>query len=198
MWCIAAMLAVRKSQNKAKHLRKHTKYACIYIKTMKIIFFLLCLSANLHAQQSSSQAYDAMLRTMLSFSVPTITCTELQTKMKAETIVLLDAREPKEYAISHIAGAQNVGFQYFNTRNLKKVGKNASIVVYCSVGYRSEKVGEKLLKAGYKNVKNLYGSIFEWSNLGFPLVDMQDKPTDRVHAYDRIWGVWLRKGTPVY
>jgi rhodanese-related sulfurtransferase len=165
---------------------------------MKTIFFLLCLSANAYAQQSSSRAYDAMLRTRLSFSVPTITCTELQTKIKTETIALLDAREQKEFAISHIAGAQNVGFKYFNTKNLPKIDKNASIVVYCSVGYRSEKVGEKLLKAGYKNVKNLYGSIFEWSNLGFPLVDMQDKPTEKVHAYDRIWGVWLRKGTAVY
>ena len=165
---------------------------------MKLLLFFLCLSANLHAQQNSSHAYDAMLRSMLSFSVPTITCSELQMALKNGNITLLDAREPKEFAISHISGAQNVGFQYFNVKNLKKIDKNATIVVYCSVGYRSEKVGEKLLKAGFKNVKNLYGSIFEWSNLGLPLVDTQGKPTEKVHAYDKVWGVWLRKGSPVF
>jgi hypothetical protein len=71
-------------------------------------------------------------------------------------------------------------------------------VVYCTVGVRSEKVGEKLKAAGYQNVRNLYGSIFEWVNQGNPVVDNQGKPTQQVHAYSRVWGVWLNKGEKIY
>jgi rhodanese-related sulfurtransferase len=182
--------------------------------SLVFIAFFGCLSANANVwinarrattrvrpydiQPTMSSAYDAMLRGLLSFSVPTITCAQLNTAQKTEKIVLLDAREPKEYAVSHLAGAQNVGYDDFSIKNLKKLPKNAQIVVYCSVGYRSEKVGEKLQKAGYKNVKNLYGSIFEWVNEGFTVVDATEKPTENVHAFSKIWGVWLRKGRKVY
>jgi 3-mercaptopyruvate sulfurtransferase SseA len=76
--------------------------------------------------------------------------------------------------------------------------KQSNVVVYCSVGYRSERVGEKLLGAGYQHVHNLYGSLFEWVNEGNPVVDKQEKPTQRVHAYSRLWGVWLKRGEKVY
>jgi 3-mercaptopyruvate sulfurtransferase SseA len=70
--------------------------------------------------------------------------------------------------------------------------------VYCSVGYRSEKVSEQLRQAGYQTVYNLYGGIFEWKNQGHPVVNAEGEPTERVHAYNRSWGVWLKKGDKVY
>ena len=76
--------------------------------------------------------------------------------------------------------------------------KDASIVIYCSVGVRSEKIGEKLIAAGYTNVKNLYGSIFEWVNEGNAVYNMNGKATNRVHAYSKTWGIWLKKGVKVY
>ena len=66
--------------------------------------------------------------------------------------------------------------------------------MYCSVGYRSEKVSEKLIKAG----SNMYGSIFEWVNQGRPVYDSDGVPTDRVHAFDETWGAWLLKGEKVF
>ena len=42
---------------------------------------------------------------------------------------------------------------------------------------RSEKIGKKLLDMGYTNVKNLYGSIFEWANQGNILVDQKGSET---------------------
>src|SRR5690606_42136192 len=49
------------------------------------------------------------------------------------------------------------------------IPKQSTIVVYCAVGNRAERIGEKLLKAGYKHVYNLYGGIFEWMNQGNPV-----------------------------
>ncbi len=148
--------------------------------------------------QKISTTYDAMLRRRLSFTVPLINCEQLATVQKTESILLLDAREPSEFLVSHIAGARHVGYNFFELKNLPAVPKNTPIVVYCTVGYRSEKIGEKLITAGFTNVKNLYGSIFEWVNEGYPIVDNKEKPTDRVHAYSRAWSVWLQKGKKVY
>jgi predicted sulfurtransferase len=78
------------------------------------------------------------------------------------------------------------------------IPRNTPVVVYCSVGYRSEQIGEKLLQAGFTDVHNLFGSIFEWVNQGYPVFKNQSEQTNRVHAYSRSWGIWLQKGVKVY
>ncbi|NBP69657.1 MAG: rhodanese-like domain-containing protein, partial [Cytophagia bacterium] len=91
-----------------------------------------------------------------------------------------------------------VGYEDFNIENVKDLDKKTPIVVYCSVGYRSEKVTEKLKQAGFTNVSNLYGGIFEWINQGYKVVDSNEKETNNVHAYNKTWGIWLSKGNKVY
>lgn len=58
-------------------------------------------------------------------------------------------------------------------------------MVYCSVGYRSEKVGEQLQRAGYTQVRNLYGGLSEWMNAGNLPVAQGNAPTVRMHAFSR-------------
>lgn len=81
---------------------------------------------------------------------------------------------------------------------VKDVAKGSEIIVYCSIGKRSEKITQKLTKAGYSNVSNLYGGIFEWVNQGNNVVDLNNKNTNKVHAYSRFWGHWLDKGEKVF
>jgi len=71
-------------------------------------------------------------------------------------------------------------------------------VVYCSIGVRSEDIGEKLMDAGYNNVTNLYGGIFEWKNKGNQVYDTLGNETERVHAFNKHWGKLLSKGEKVY
>ena len=146
--------------------------------------------------QTNSRAYKVMLEGMYKHSVPTISCNELKKEQK--NVVLLDTRAKREYDVSHLPQARWVGYDEFNLKNVADLPKETPIVVYCTVGVRSEKVGEKLKAAGYQNVRNLYGSIFEWVNQGNPVVDNQGKPTQQVHAYSRVWGVWLNKGEKIY
>jgi hypothetical protein len=133
---------------------------------------------------------------MIKKTVPIIMVAELKTKKN--DVFLLDAREREEYEVSHLKNARFVGFKEFDIESVKDISKNAPIVVYCSIGVRSEKIGEKLLAAGYTNVRNCYGSIFEWVNQGNVVVDMDNKPTQKVHAYNKKWGVWVKKGERVY
>jgi len=145
--------------------------------------------------QTENGAFKAMLETMYKKTVPLVSVTELK---RMQNVVLLDTRARTEYDISHLPDARWVGYDDFDLKRVADIPKEANVVLYCSVGYRSERVGEKLQAAGYRHVHNLYGSLFEWVNQGNPVVDNAGKPTQRVHAYSRLWGVWLRKGKKVY
>jgi rhodanese-related sulfurtransferase len=138
-----------------------------------------------------------VLKRLNKESVPYIKVSELSDK---KNIVFLDAREPKEFKVSHIKGAIFVGYNNFYpkevTANIKD--KNTTIVVYCSIGVRSERIGEKVQKLGYKNVNNLYGGIFEYKNNDGQVVNSEDKITDSVHTYNKKWSVYLTKGTKIY
>lgn len=46
------------------------------------------------------------------------------------------------------------------------------VVLYCFIGYCSEKVVEQFWEWGFIKVYNLYGSIFEWVNQGYFVVDI--------------------------
>jgi predicted sulfurtransferase len=80
----------------------------------------------------------------------------------------------------------------------KLTNKNSKIVVYCSLGIRSEDIGEKLKKAGYKNVYNLYGGIFEFKNQNLSIYNSKGNTTDSIHAYSKTWGKWLKNGIKIY
>jgi rhodanese-related sulfurtransferase len=157
-----------------------------------IIFSLGCFGCF---AQAKTDAYHLMLKGLLRHTVREITVQQLA--IRPENTILLDAREPEEFAISHIKGAVSVGFDHFDPAKWRFLPQNSPIVVYCSVGYRSEKITEQLLAAGYSNVSNLYGGIFEWINEGL-VVENDIGATNRVHAYSPAWGIWLNKGEKVY
>ncbi|WP_242131452.1 rhodanese-like domain-containing protein [Aestuariivivens marinum] len=159
-----------------------------------LIVLVLLFVFKCHSQETLS----GLLNTYNNNSVPYISVQELAAS-KTKTIVL-DARESKEFEISHIKDAIHVGFDSFNLKNTtqKFNEKQLAIVVYCSLGVRSEDIAEQLKKAGYSNVKNLYGGIFEWKNSGFPVYDIKNKETDSIHTYSIEWGKWLKKGIKVY
>lgn len=161
------------------------------------MFLLIGLSAFSQGEgKVASKAYDNMLKELLARSVKEVSVADIPADYSEYTF--LDAREKKEYEVSHIKGAIWIGYDDFKMNRLKGVEKTDKIIVYCSVGYRSEKVSEKLITGGYKNVSNLYGSIFEWVNQGRPVYDMAGKVTTKVHAFDREWGRWLKAGEKVY
>ncbi|MBD79514.1 MAG: rhodanese [Crocinitomicaceae bacterium] len=137
-----------------------------------------------------------MLNGLLDHSVVEVSVIDIDQK---DGTIYLDAREQNEYKVSHIEGAIWVGYDHFQKDSLKSINKDQKIVVYCSVGYRSEKIAEKLIKMGYTDVANLYGGLFEWSNQKLPLVcGDSNKPTIKIHPYNALWGQWITYGEKVY
>ena len=104
-------------------------------------------------------------------------------------LVLLDVRERDEYAVSHLRGARRVAPSATDMAALS-IPRNATIIVYCSVGYRSAAMAQRLESAGYDRVFNLLGGIFQWANEGRPVYS-GDRRVNLVHPYDREWGQML-------
>jgi rhodanese-related sulfurtransferase len=108
----------------------------------------------------TGKAYDLLLSTLLSHSVPEISVDSLATGH----FHILDARSYREFEVSHIPGAYWAGYEDFSLDRLAGLDTKAPVAVYCSVGYRSERIAEQLHRRGYDNVVNVYGGIFEWVN----------------------------------
>ena len=104
--------------------------------------------------------------------------------------VILDVREKDEFEVSRLKNAIWIGYDDFDISRIDSIDKEREIIVYCSVGYRSSKIGEELIESGFKNVKNLYGGIFKWANENRPLYN-DSSQTIEVHAYNREWGRFL-------
>ena len=133
--------------------------------------------------------FNRKVNRLLNYSVDVIDVSELKDHLNEYT--LLDIRELDEYLVSHLPSASYFGYDHPRWDILDDIPKDQPIVVYCSIGYRSEKIGEKLLKKGYTNVRNLYGSIFEWANQNYPMVDRDGNTTNDVHGYNKKWSKWV-------
>lgn len=168
------------------------------IKTTVFVTLFLTLAACSMAQPERTQEdFDEMLSSLYTHSVPLIKTEELK-EIYDDDILLLDIREKGEYEVSHIPGAVYGGYLSFKKKTVKDIPKDKPIVVYCSVGKRSEEIGDKLQKMGFTNVKNLYGGIFDWKNQGNEVISESGEKTEEVHTYNKEWSQWLFTGKKVY
>lgn len=164
---------------------------------MKILcYIVLFLGATTSLAQ---QTIEEVLLRYNTQSIPYIYAEKLVNIQNDSNLVILDTREEKEYQVSHIKGALYAGYKNFNLQKVSKKikSKDTQVIVYCSLGVRSEDIAQELEKAGYTNIKNLYGGIFNWKNNNLPLVNANQKPTDSVHVYSKQWGKWLTNGVKV-
>nr|WP_298997190.1 rhodanese-like domain-containing protein [uncultured Allomuricauda sp.] len=161
----------------------------------KFYFFFLsfCISFCAVAQSSIHKSLDAL-------NVGSVEYVQPKNLFNYKDVVILDAREKEEFEVSHLENAVWAGYSNFDLDTIQShlPKKESTIVVYCSIGVRSEDIGEKLIRAGYTDVKNLFGGIFLWKNLGYPVFDLSGEETEKIHAYSKEWGLLLTNGTKVY
>ncbi len=131
--------------------------------------------------------------------VPAIETAALSELMQdpTHTLVLLDVREPDEFAVSHLQGAVRVTSPDRAAALLSDVPEGATVVAYCSVGYRSARLAAALRDRGLGAVHNLGGSIFRWANEDRPLF-RGDTPVRRVHPFDETWATLLEPDRRAY
>ncbi|MCY3845300.1 MAG: rhodanese-like domain-containing protein [Acidobacteria bacterium] len=127
---------------------------------------------------------------------------QMTTELLAETldagrrpVVLLDAREAEEYAVSHLAGAHHAQTVEEAMRILRNSPPDALVVAYCSVGVRSSALAARLRERGITEVHNLQGSLFAWANEGRPVYRGRTRVAE-VHPFDAWWGTLLQAARP--
>ena len=114
-----------------------------------------------------------------------------------ETLIL-DIREPEEFAVSRLPGAIRINPKSNAQSALLQIGDvtDKQIVVYCSVGVRSsifaKRTQDELREMGAVSVSNLEQGIFGWHNDRRDLVDAAGE-TDAVHPYDENWGRYVKR-----
>lgn len=125
--------------------------------------------------------------------VPSIGTAVLSELLRDPTrpVVLIDVREPEEFAVSHLAGAVRATSVDHAAALVEDAPEGATIVAYCSVGYRSAGLVARLRERGVAGVYNLEGSIFRWANEDRPLY-RGALPVRRVHPFDESWGALLQ------
>jgi len=167
------------------------------MRTLFIIIFsvfgISLLSCNAQNKtscllESNNPEYDKQIKRYLTCSVPTISVHELNSNYS--NYVILDARELEEYNISHLPSALFLGYKNPDWSVLDSLDKESNVLVYCSIGYRSEKMAEKIHAKGH-NVYNLYGSIFEWINNDLPIHNTKGKISNQIHGYNKSWSKWV-------
>jgi len=167
------------------------------LRTLLLLLVLLAPLAGC-AQDLGWAAVDRMIRHDFP-AAPAILPDTLAARLGGPAApVLLDVREPEEFAVSHLAGARRVDPEASALpEEVLALPRDTPIVAYCSVGYRSAAVVERLRAEGFTRVENLEGSIFRWANEGRPVV-RDGTAVREVHPYDRAWGVLLDRRLHAY
>jgi len=94
----------------------------------------------------------------------------LQDATAEDNLVLLDIREPMEWAVEgYIEEAVKIPMNEIPSR-LDDLPKDAEIIVYCHIGQRSAYVGAWLKEHGFENVYDLAGGIEAWHYAGLPVL----------------------------
>ncbi len=97
-------------------------------------------------------------------AVPEIMPRELAGRLRAgDDLMLIDVREPHEWEIARIGGAQLIPLAMLPAA-LSELDASRDIVVHCKVGSRSAKAVRQLQAAGFTRVWNLAGGIQRWSD----------------------------------
>lgn len=93
-------------------------------------------------------------------------------KTSLDNKLILDVREPAEFAAGHLPKAINIprGVLEFKISNHSDFqNKEAEIIVYCQSGGRSALATEALTKLGYINAVSMAGGFNHWQGSGYPV-----------------------------
>lgn len=103
-------------------------------------------------------------------TIPQVGPADLQTRLDGgEEIVLIDVREPDEFAKGKIPGSFTIPRGVLEMQVDGRLPRDATVVLYCGGGARSALACRSLADMGYDKVENLDGGWGAWTRLGLPV-----------------------------
>lgn len=95
--------------------------------------------------------------------IPQITPQDAAATLASEPLaVLLDVREPDEWETTRLESALFISMHEVPTQ-LARIPKDATVLVLCRSGKRSQTIAEFLKGEGYADVRNVAGGINRWA-----------------------------------
>jgi rhodanese-related sulfurtransferase len=82
--------------------------------------------------------------------------------------VLIDVREPAEFAGGHAVGARNVPLSQIETSSALPTNKALPLLVLCATGARASRAVALLKKRGYENCQPVAGGLAAWREANLP------------------------------
>ncbi len=100
---------------------------------------------------------------------PRVSASDAVQLINRHDAVIVDIREPNEYAVSHIINSRNVPLKELDSR-VKELArfKEKPVIVTCDTGNRSRGGVAALKKLGFTQVYNLTGGLGAWQQAGLP------------------------------
>jgi rhodanese-related sulfurtransferase len=98
-------------------------------------------------------------------------CAELQRRLAAGKVMLVDVRQPDEFSAppGHLPRAINVPLAEVGRRRVELAARDCPVVIVCKTDRRSAKAAAELLAAGLNDVGVLRGGTVAWHQHGLPL-----------------------------
>ncbi|HUF66066.1 MAG TPA: rhodanese-like domain-containing protein [Gemmatimonadaceae bacterium] len=109
-------------------------------------------------------------------TVPQISPTELNERLEAGEVAVIDVRGRSEWEEAHLPGVANIPVGYL-TERLDEIPRDRPVVVHCQSGSRSAIAASVLHAHGVTNVINLSGGIVDWRRSGRPVESGQPEQT---------------------
>jgi len=98
------------------------------------------------------------------FNYDVIDSIELKRRLEnGESLRLIDVREPAEYRVARIEGAELKPLGQIMNWMQELTDRDETIVVMCHHGMRSDRACQFLAAQGFTKVSNLRGGIDAWS-----------------------------------
>ena len=101
--------------------------------------------------------------------IETLDVAEVARLLKAGRMLLVDVREPAEYASERIRGALLYPLSTFDATALPNDGSRR-VVFHCGSGKRSLMAAERCLEVGQAHAAHMAGGIAAWNAAGLPVI----------------------------
>ena len=99
---------------------------------------------------------------MFGWGVKTITTEDLAARMREGSPVLIDVREPHEFAEGRVPGAVNIPLGQLRDA-AEKLDPSAETLLICHSGHRSATAARMLKRSGFADVHSVRGGTSAWA-----------------------------------